>query len=516
MKRVYLKNRWSVLAFALSGAIMLGAATGCNEDKDPKENEKVSLFVVVFDSKGGTPTPAQTVKAGEKIAKPDNPAKLFSIFEGWEKADVETSALWDFDTETVTDAMRLFARWHDKFITVSFNAKGGLPVPSDQIIKAGSKVSKPTDPELEGYIVTGWATEDNATSALWDFDTETEADDMTLYARWDVGIKLKTPLDNITVDAFPINFSWAKLPEIDGYTLKISTDASFAESNTLTIDVGDVNDYLLNTDKVKDIFSAIYSRRRQENLPLYWTVTPTVQNQTIKNQIRTILFSPLILHHRVTAIGECFGLWEFENASNLEKATIGNNLVGRNVTEAGTIGVPSMAGFTPVAGFMEGDGAVRIDACANIFFCEHNIPPTRPNRVDDYTILFEFRFSPYLQGSPFLNYDLTNTTNWLFEHSNDNGLRFAGYNFVSPGIVANTWYSMVITQKASENLCQLYFNGDLIFTKPASESSTLDAAGVLFFAHFVVTGARPLEVSTLAIFGKWLSAAEIKSLGKLN
>ena len=69
--------------------------------------------------------------------------------------------------------------------TVGFESKGGTPVPPDQTVKKGDKVVKPEDPFLENHHLEGWAKADNdATSALWNFETETVTADVTLYARW--------------------------------------------------------------------------------------------------------------------------------------------------------------------------------------------------------------------------------------------------------------------------------------------------------------------------------------------
>ena len=75
-----------------------------------KKDEKVPTYIVDFDSKGGTPTPQQqTVKEGSKIEKPADPTRENWSFAGWATADNETGALWNFETETVTEDMTLYA-----------------------------------------------------------------------------------------------------------------------------------------------------------------------------------------------------------------------------------------------------------------------------------------------------------------------------------------------------------------------------------------------------------------------
>jgi len=133
MKSVSFKNRWRTVAFALSGTIML-AATSCRNDGKQAE-EEVPSYRVTFNSKGGAPTPpAQTVVKGEKVAKPDDPAKSDDFFEGWTKVDNATSALWDFDTETVADDIMLYARWESDAIK---NLRGNVIITPGSISELG-------------------------------------------------------------------------------------------------------------------------------------------------------------------------------------------------------------------------------------------------------------------------------------------------------------------------------------------------------------------------------------------
>jgi len=115
-------------------------------------------YTVRFDSKGGTPTPQeQTVNKGGKVTKPADPTREKYFLAGWAKSDNETSALWKFETETVTENMTLFARWSINIdtYTVTFDSNGGSAVP-DQIIAEGGSITKPEDPTRNGYVFEGW------------------------------------------------------------------------------------------------------------------------------------------------------------------------------------------------------------------------------------------------------------------------------------------------------------------------------------------------------------------------
>jgi len=103
-------------------------------------------------------------------------------FEGWY---VDESCLIKFDVAThINDSIteiNLYAKWLNKYtVEISVN---GVIVESLNIIE-GNKLSKPTDPTLQGYNFTGWYSDANYTT-VWNFDSNTVIDNMTLYAKFE-------------------------------------------------------------------------------------------------------------------------------------------------------------------------------------------------------------------------------------------------------------------------------------------------------------------------------------------
>ena len=66
-------------------------------------------FTVTFDSNGGSAVASQTVKEGEKAAKPANPTRDGYAFEGW-FADEALKTAYDFNTPVTSD-ITLYADW---------------------------------------------------------------------------------------------------------------------------------------------------------------------------------------------------------------------------------------------------------------------------------------------------------------------------------------------------------------------------------------------------------------------
>ena len=170
MSRNRLNLRNMVAIVACLAVCMMYA--GCDKDKAPP------TYTVTFDSKDGSHVTAQTVKEGNRIEKPADPTLQNYGFAGWSKADNETSALWNFETETVTENMTLFARWAIDMYTVTFDSDGGGAVPA-QNIAYGDIAINPADPTRDGYVFGGWFHNDME----WNFATAITAS-ITFKAKW--------------------------------------------------------------------------------------------------------------------------------------------------------------------------------------------------------------------------------------------------------------------------------------------------------------------------------------------
>ena len=66
--------------------------------------------VVSFQTSGGSSVPDQHVQYGEKIVKPEDPAREGYCFDGW-YADIHLTEEWDFDNDVVRGNMSLYAKW---------------------------------------------------------------------------------------------------------------------------------------------------------------------------------------------------------------------------------------------------------------------------------------------------------------------------------------------------------------------------------------------------------------------
>ncbi|MBQ3497115.1 MAG: InlB B-repeat-containing protein, partial [Oscillospiraceae bacterium] len=166
---------------------------------------EVTNYTVSFDSDGGSAVTAQTVAEGGKVTKPADPTKVKHVFDGWYGAygvageDVFNDVYkWDFDTDTVTGDITLYAKWDAKDYAVEFNSEGGSAVAS-QYVDDGGKLVKPADPTKSGHTFGGWYKDKIITDTYtididtadifndvykWNFDTDVVEGDFTLHAKW--------------------------------------------------------------------------------------------------------------------------------------------------------------------------------------------------------------------------------------------------------------------------------------------------------------------------------------------
>lgn len=167
----HIKTVWTALMLAAVMALGLGLAA-CGTPQ----------FTVTFESNGGSAVAAVTVDKDGKVEKPADPTKEDCIFDGWFK-DATFGESWNFDTDTVTGDVTLYAKWTPLAdCAVTFDSQGGSAVQS-ATVKAGKTLTKPTDPTRARFRFDGWF-KDAAGETAWNFDTDTVTGDMTLYAKW--------------------------------------------------------------------------------------------------------------------------------------------------------------------------------------------------------------------------------------------------------------------------------------------------------------------------------------------
>ena len=196
-------------------------------------------FIVTFDNEGTRTT--AIIDDGDKLTAPAAPTKEGYRFGGWYYDNSGSKAKWNFDTDTVTRAMTLTAKWVRTY-TVTFETSGGSAV-DPVTVDAGSTVTKPADPTKSGYTFGGWY-KDSTLQTPWDFANGTVTADTTLYAKWTANPPAPSYDDSDPTYA-------VSAPAAENGSVTVSPRNASAGS-TVTITVKPDSGYVLETISVTD------------------------------------------------------------------------------------------------------------------------------------------------------------------------------------------------------------------------------------------------------------------------
>jgi len=150
----------------------------------------MQTYMVTFDSQGGSSVPSQNVIAGGKAMIPSDPFKMDYVFKGWYKESACIN-VWDFEIDTVTDNLTLYANWMVAF-TVYYSGngftEGNEPDDTNKYV-SGSIVTVLGNPGVlckTGYNWAGWNIEPDGAGTNYAKGDKFQIGlaDVTLYAKW--------------------------------------------------------------------------------------------------------------------------------------------------------------------------------------------------------------------------------------------------------------------------------------------------------------------------------------------
>lgn len=149
-------------------------------------------YKVTFDANGGNKTEPVTVAHGDLLPMPIKPTKQNHRFLGWYFGDMP----WDFETNKVTSAITLMAKWASTIMTheVSFMIDDTLH--TIQHVESGKTAALPEQPTKQGHRFLGWYFGDTP----WDFENGIVTAPVTLTAKWE---PVPTHEVKFTVDGTP-------------------------------------------------------------------------------------------------------------------------------------------------------------------------------------------------------------------------------------------------------------------------------------------------------------------------
>ena len=141
--------------------------------------QNVTTYTVTYNANGGSVSPASSaVNQGSSVTLP-TPTRSGWTFNGWFTA--ATGGTKVSSPYTPTAAITLFAQWTRITYLVTYNANGGVVLPTSNVVNAGSSVTLPT-PTRNGYTFNGWFTTAAGGTKVNNPYIPTSA--ITLFAQW--------------------------------------------------------------------------------------------------------------------------------------------------------------------------------------------------------------------------------------------------------------------------------------------------------------------------------------------
>jgi uncharacterized repeat protein (TIGR02543 family) len=181
---------------------------------------------VRFVPNGGTPAPSnQTIIYGRKINEPRLMTKSGNTFAGWYREPNHITK-WDFDNDTVTDNMTLYAKWSNNQHTIRFDINGGSGLtPLTQTANALSSITLPDVGNLtkHGRAFGGWNTKSDGTGNNFNASSSyTVNGDIIFYANW---VPITVPGATLAN-----KFSWLQTNAVTGgiYTIEVNANESIS------------------------------------------------------------------------------------------------------------------------------------------------------------------------------------------------------------------------------------------------------------------------------------------------
>lgn len=213
------------------------------------------------------------------------------------------------------------------------------------------------------------------------------------------------------------------------------------------------------------------------------------------------------------------GLWEFNDPTNIGKATVGANLTVAGAAPAHSASLSD--GSTSLGGVV-----TTVGGAANYLKVAHGMAANGGGSyVNEWSVLFDV-FSPAASRGSWRSLFQTNTSNSndgdYFIRNNNDTMGTAsgsdGLGYTSTAVSETVWTRIVITFNLGttnpEDGIKTYINGNLFHTHAdlaLNGRYALDPS-LLFFADNDGENAS-LNVGTVALFNGALGAGEVSSLG---
>lgn len=329
-------------------------------------------------------------------------------------------------------------------------------------------------------------------------------------------IVLNTPDNLITIDgnapAFPYEFSCVPVTSIEEYTLKFSLDDRFPADATVSYELTDGR-WTMDEDRFYGLMDAL-GVRGSNTVDVYWTVTSADETLVVSTQTRTFTA-------RKSALRNAVASWTFDDAANLAKAAVGEDMIFHGTVTAAS------------SGCGEGNGAITVAAGKESWLeAKHGIAPNGgvgAKKINEYTILMDIRV-PDAGWNALIHTDVDRGGNEAsrIQLSGDdlgNGTCGLTYNGEWPvtgyPVIENHWHRIVVSSKCGVHW-DAYVDGEYVLCGNVADYAqfesgwALEPEGVLFCADDNWVPSQLMDIAQITIWDEPLDASTIKALGTVS
>ena len=165
---------------------------------------EINQYTISFNTLGGNVIDSITQNYNTSVTQPENPSRVGYTFDGW-YSDRSCSIEYTF-SNMPAENITLFAGWTLNSYSISFNVDGGSEVAT---IKQdyNTSLAKPNNPSKLGYSFAGWYLDEECTIA-YTFPSTMPAENITLYAKWEINQYTITFNTNGGSDVAPITLDY--------------------------------------------------------------------------------------------------------------------------------------------------------------------------------------------------------------------------------------------------------------------------------------------------------------------
>lgn len=299
---------------------------------------------------------AAYANSGSPVSVPTTPEREGYAFGGW-YSDKDFNTKWNFDTDTVTEDINLYAKWTARIYPVTLITNGGTIESGDVTgYTYGVGVTLPVDVIRPGYTFGGWYAEADFSDGKVIEISTTDTGDKTFYAKWlsaDTGVSRVIVSDQ---DA-----------AINGNTISVTLPAGSSLPTA-----GDIQITAAEGATVSDLST--------EDGGTTWTFTVTAEDGTTEMYTIQVTIAPLPAY-TVTVAASSHGsvMANPTSAAAGETVTLtiapetGYTLTGLNVADANGTAI-TVNGSETTYTFTMPDSAVTVTATFRLI--EEPVDPT--------------------------------------------------------------------------------------------------------------------------------------------